>query len=125
MLSLAGNYTASYRDPYKALQRCKDVLQLDVLVQLKRVLNHHNPTKFVGHVVGEQHRQAHAYGNHASVAKHVPKVESTLNKEELNKYVAVFTCCIELFFLDLYLIPQGLVCREEKSERLVFNGFFL
>ena len=80
MLSLAGNYTASYRDPYKALQRCKDVLQLDVLVQLKRVLNHHNPTKFVGHVTAEQIRKSCAYGNYASVEKNIPNVESTLNK---------------------------------------------
>ena len=106
MLSLTGNYTASYRDPDKILQECKDALPPDLLVQLKRVLNHHNLTKFVGHGTTEQLRQAHAYGNHASVANNVQKVESTLSKEELNECVAVFPCWLERFFPYLYLTPQ-------------------
>ena len=81
MCSLAGNYTSSYRDPNKTLQECKDVLPPDLRIQLKLVLNHHNPTKFVGHFKAHQRRQARACGNHASVVNNVPKVESVLNKE--------------------------------------------
>ena len=33
--SLTGNYTASYRDPDKTLQKCKDTLPPDLLAQLK------------------------------------------------------------------------------------------
>ena len=59
-----------------------------MLAQLKQALNHHNPTKFVCHIATEQRRQTLAYGNHSSVAKNIPKVEPTLNKEERNKHVA-------------------------------------
>ena len=64
MRSLTRNYTASYRDPETMLQKCKDVLPPHLLARLKRVLNHHSPTKFIGHIISEQYRQACAYGNH-------------------------------------------------------------
>ena len=111
MRSLARNCTASCRDPDKMLQKCKDALPSGLLVQLKRALNHHNPTKFVGHITAEQLRQAHAYGKCASAVNNIPKVESTLRKEERNKYVAVFPWWLERFFQDLNLTPQGLICK--------------
>ena len=125
MRSLAGKCTASYRDPEKMLQECKDALPPYLIAELKRVMNHHNPTKFVVHVIIEQHRKARAYDNHASVANNIPKVECSLNKEYRNKNVAVFPCWLERFFQHLYLTPQGLIGKESKSDRLVFDGSFL
>ena len=111
MRSLAGNCTASYKHPDTMIKECKDALPRDLLAQLKRFLRHHNPTKFVGYVTVEQRRQDRASGNHASVANNIPKVESTLNKEERNKCIAVFPCWLEQFFPDLRLAPQGLICK--------------
>ena len=62
------------------LQEHKDALPPDLLAQIKIVLNHHNPTKFAGHVVEAQRRQARVYGNYASVENNIPKVECALNK---------------------------------------------
>ena len=88
-MSLAGNWKASCRDPNKKFKEHKDALPPELLSQLKRVLHHHKPTTFVVHVMVEQHRQAHAYGNHSLVPNDIPKVESTLSKEERNKHVAL------------------------------------
>ena len=125
MCSLTRNYTESCRYPYKILKECKDVLPLELLAQLKRVLHHYSPTKFVGHIAAEQLRQDHACGNHTSVSNDIPKVESTLNKEEHNTCVAVFPCWLEQLFPDLWLTPQGLICNEVESDRLFFDGSFL
>ena len=67
--SLAGNCTASHRDPRTMIQECKDALPPDLLAQIKRALIHYNPTNFVGHVEAEQRRQSRSYGNHSSVKK--------------------------------------------------------
>ena len=122
--SLPGNYTASYRDPDKILTACEAALTPDLLSQLKRVLCHHNPSKLRGHVTAQQRQEARKYGNHASVSKHLKKVEITLNKEERNKYVTVFPCWLERFFPNLFLTPQGLICKPGKKDRLVFDGSF-
>ena len=61
MCSLTRNYTESCRYPYKILKECKDVLPLELLAQLKRVLHHYSPTKFVGHIVANNSdKPAHA-----------------------------------------------------------------
>ena len=51
MRNLTRNYTVSYRDLDTILQESKDTLPPDLLAQFKRVLNHHNTTNFVGHVI--------------------------------------------------------------------------
>ena len=73
--SLTGNYTATYRDPDKILKACDAALTPELLTQLKRVLHHYNPSKLTGHVTAQQREEARKYGNHASVAKHLTKVE--------------------------------------------------
>ena len=85
-----------------------------MLAQIKRILNHHNPTKFVGNVAAEKHWQDRAYGNNISVANNIQKVESTLNKQDRNKHVAVLSHWLELFLPDLNLTPQSLIYKEEK-----------
>ena len=123
--SLTGNCTASCRDPDTMLRECKEALPPDLIAQLKRFLHHHNPNKFAGYITAEQCRQYRSYGNHDSVASNILKVESTINKEERNKHVALFPFWIEKFFPDLCIAPQGLFCKEDKSDRLVFDGYFL
>ena len=54
--SLTGNSADSYRDPDTILRECKDALSRHLLNQLKRVLHHHDSTKFLVHVTEEQHR---------------------------------------------------------------------
>ena len=80
------------------LKACSAELAPKLLVQLHRFLYHHNPSKLAGHVTDQQRQEARAYGNHASVAKHLAKVEETLNKEERNKHVTAFPYWLERFF---------------------------
>ena len=75
MRSLTGNFTFSYRDPDKTIQECKDALPPDLLVELKLVLNHHNPTKFVGYFIVYQRLKSYACGISASVVNIIQKVE--------------------------------------------------
>ena len=88
--SLTGNYTAAYRDPDEILRACNAALTPELLTQLKRVLHHHNPSKLTGHVTAQQREEARKCGKHASVAKHLTKVQKTLNKEERNKHITAF-----------------------------------
>ena len=93
--------TVSCIDPDKIRREYKEDLPLELIAQLKRILNHHNPTRFIGHVTEEQHRKYRACGNYTSVSNNMTKVEATLNKEERNKHVAEFLCWLEKFFPDL------------------------
>ena len=113
--SLTGNYTATYREPDKILRACDEALTPELLTQLKRVLHHHNPSTLIGHVTAQQRQEARKYGNYASVAKHLTKVEKPLNKEEWNKYVTAFSCWLERFFSNLFITPQGLICKVGKK----------
>ena len=45
---LKGNYTALYRDSEEILSQCKEVLDKDLLDQIKSVLHNNNPSKFKG-----------------------------------------------------------------------------
>ena len=85
IMSLPGDYADTYRDPNKMIEACSAALTSDLLAQLKRVLDHNSPSKFTGHVTAEQRQEVRVCGNHASVAKRLPKVETTLNKEERHK----------------------------------------
>ena len=80
--SLPGNYTDTHRDPNKIIEACSAALTPELLAQFKHVLHHNNPSKFTGHVTAEKRQEPRICGNHASVAKHLPNAETTLNKED-------------------------------------------
>ena len=79
--SLAGNYAASCKDLEKTLKGCKDAPRPDLLVRLKRVLHHHNPTKFAGHVM-KKSRQDHAWCNHSSASNNIWVRKFTTNTQK-------------------------------------------
>ena len=87
----------------------------DLLTLLKRLLYHHNPTKFIGHVAAHQRRQDRSNGNYPSVSKNIAKVETALSKEGRSKHAVTLPCWLECFFLDLCLNPQGLTWKEGKK----------
>ena len=116
MISLTRNCTAPYRDLGKILKECKETLPPEILSQIKRVLHHCNPTKFIVRITEEQHREAR-------FSKNTTKVETIISKEERKKCVATFPCWIEKFFPDLW--PQGFIFKEGKKYRLAFDGSFL
>ena len=109
--SLTGNYTATCRDPDKILKACSAALTPELLVQLNRVLHHHNPSNLAGHVTAQQRQEAFAHGNYDAVAKHLAKVEEILNKEERNKHVTAFPCWLESFFPNMFITLQSLICK--------------
>ena len=78
--------------PRKILRECKESLLPELLIQIKRVLYHNNPTKFIGHIAAEQCMQSRDFGNHASLSNSITKVENNLSKEERNKCAALFPC---------------------------------
>ena len=123
--SLPGNYNALHRHPRAILDQCSHALSPDVTHHLRRVLANNNPSEFHGHTSAQQRLYARRYGNHKSISKNLPQTNKTLNKEERNKYIAVFPCWLERFFPHLHLTPQGLVQKEGKKDRLVFDGSFL
>ena len=113
--SLPGNCTATCRYPVQIINSCSKALTPDLLFRLKHSLRHHNPSKRKVHVTVEKCREARVCGNHASVSKHLSKVESTLNKEEWNTYVIFFPSWLEHLFPNMFLTPQGLMCKPEKK----------
>jgi len=123
--SLKWNYNALHRNPDEILAKCEKALDKDLLKQLERVLNNNNPSKFKGHTTAEQRNENRAYGNHSSIAKNIEKVNKTMNKEERNKFLAVFPVWLERFIPHMHLTPQGLLTKLRKKDRLVFDAAHL
>ena len=111
------NYTASYRVSNKILRHHKQALPLDPLAQLKRVLNHHNPNKFIGHVEADYRRQARTYDDHHSISKNTTKLDATLTKEECKNLAAAFLHWLEPFLpvLESHPVRHYLQRRQKLS----------
>ena len=109
MLYITGNYTASYRDPGRIPKERKDALFPEILAQLKRILHHHSPTKFISHMTAEKRQHSRTYGNNCSASNNIPKLVQ-------QKRSRIFM---------LARTPQGLIYKEGKSDRLFFDGSFL
>ena len=105
--SLRGNHTALYRNPETILDACRDALPPLLLQDLKRVLHNVNPARFVGHTTAAQRTENRRYGNHSSIKNNLAKVVATMNKEERNKFVAVFPSWLERFIPHLHLTPKA------------------
>ena len=123
--SLKGNQTTAFRDPEAILQKCEPALPPDLLQRLKSVLYNENPAKFHGHTTVAERAEYRNYGNHATITKNKPLVDKAINKEEQNKWIIVLPSWLERFIPHLYLSPQGLIIKESKKDRLVFDGSFL
>ena len=54
---LIENHSLLCRDPKEILQSCEEFLLLDMLNQLKGVLQHYIPSKFKGHITVDQWRK--------------------------------------------------------------------
>ena len=116
------NYSTSYQNLDKILTK---YILSNILSHLERVLTMQNPSKLHSHTISAQSLQAQYYRNYLSINKNMLSVEEALNKEEYNKYIAIFLYQLKYFFSNLHITSQNLVQCLLKKERLIWNRFFL
>ncbi len=119
-----GNYTAEYRDADKILEEVEGLIPDDVYRDLERVFKQGTPTKLQAEISQREWQAYKDYGNHSSVTKNIKKVFETVNKEERNQFIMPFPRWLDEFIIDTKPTPMGLVIREGKKDRIIFDASF-
>ena len=65
------------------------------------------------------------YGNHSTIDSNIEKTLKTMNKEDRNQYLVSLPNWLARFIPHLHIIPQGLVIKDGKNDRLVWDGSFI
>ena len=65
------------------------------------------------------------YRNHTSIICDTDKVEQSMNKDDNHCFSLCFPRFLTDFISNLHLTFQGLLCKNRKNDRLVWDGSFL
>ena len=116
------NYTASYLNVEQIIARLKGIVPTVTLDFLEKLLTLGAPVKINGHSTKENFKVYKDYGNHLSVLLKPELIRKALVKESKYKYVMSFPSWIARFIPNLHLTPQGILIREGKKDRIIFDG---
>ena len=65
------------------------------------------------------------YGYHSSTDQNIEKVTKEINREDKNHQLISLPNWLARFIPHLHVTPLGLVIREGKHDRLVWDGSFI
>ena len=82
------------------------------------------PNKMTAESSRENFLKFFPYGNHTSIKQSLDKVMKTINKEDRNQYLLPFPNWLARFIPHLHLTPQGLLSKQGKNDRLIWDGSF-
>jgi len=82
------------------------------------------PTKISGHSTTKNFWDYKRYGNHASILSKPDLVEKALNKEERNNYAFPLPSWMARFLYHFHLSPEGIIVKEGKKDRIIFDASF-
>lgn len=94
---------------------CKNV---DILLRVGA------PHYIYGHSSTKKIYKFKRYGNHSSIFLKPEKIIKVMNKEHKHNYAIALPSWISRFVPNLHLTPQGLVVKEGKNDRLIFDASF-
>ena len=119
-----GNYTGEYRNVENIVSKLEGIVHQRDIDDLQRVFKVGAPTRMVAESTSKNFQDYFTYGNHASIAQDIEKVEKTMNKEERNSYVLPLPNWLARFIPNAFYTPNGLISKPGKKDRLVFDGSF-
>jgi hypothetical protein len=91
------------------------------LNQLVRVFHSGAPVKLVAHFTEANRQKFRDFGNHRS-ASDPALVSKAVNKDERHCFVFVLPRYFEPFTPHVHLSPIGIIRKQHKKDRLVFDG---
>ena len=126
---IQGELTASHRDIDNALSQLRPLVDLGTFSQtdyddLARIYTLGCPNKFRIELSAAQKSAYMEYGNHSSLMANPEKIKKTMNKEERNSHLFPVSSFLCRFMSKVSNIPQAIIIKEGKNDRLVWDGSF-
>ena len=118
------NYTNAHLDPRKIVHKLRNIAPKPIQDYVLRALTVGAPSKISGHSTSENFWSYKRYGNHKSISTRPDLVAKTLNKEEKNNYTIPFPIWIARFVPHLHVSPEGIIIKEGKKDRIIFDASF-
>ena len=123
---LGGNYTGEYREIEKTIKILKDTKCNDkVIKDLQRLFKTGSPNYMNATSTHKNFLDFFRYGNHSTIDSNIEKTLKTMNKEDRNQYLVSLPNWLARFIPNLHITPQGLVIKDGKNDRLVWDGSFI
>jgi len=121
---LGHNYTNEHLDPYAIAKKLENIAPPHVVEYVFRALHTGAPSKFHGHSSSKNFWDYKKYKNHASIDSRPDLVQKALNKEERNNFILPLPAWLARFIPNLHLSPEGIIIKEGKKDRIIFDASF-
>lgn len=123
MRYVGNNYTGSYRDVEKAVEKMQELgVDDDLITMYVRVMVLGAPAHMVAESTHENAVLHRRMGNHPSVDQNIELVQKAMNKLEKNQFVMPFEQWIAPFVPHLFFSPTHVTMRPGKDPRFIFDA---
>ena len=106
---VGNNYTASYRDVTKAIERMRGLVDENLLDHYSRVMTIGAPAHFNYESTRDNAMLHWREGNHPSIALNPEKLQKSMYKLDQNQFVIPFNSWIARYVPHLFFTPQHLL----------------
>ena len=121
-----GNYTSAHTDIKSIVSRLQDLgFNPEVLAHLYRSRTVGCPAYFNAESTHDNFMAFLHYGNHSTIKQHTSVVLKAMNKEVKHCHAIPFPRWIARFCPNLHLTPQGILLKQAKKPRPIWDGSFL
>ena len=117
---LGRNYTAAHRDVQHIVRKIAPHVDPDLIPHLIQVMTDGCPNVFNADSTRENSLRYWRAGNNPSIAKHLPAVMKTMNKEERNKFVIPLPGWMWGFIPYLHFTPHHYLLKNDKARMNTF-----
>jgi len=118
------NYTNAHLNPHEIVKKLQHIAPKHIQDYVLRALTVGAPSRISGFSSSKNFWSFKRYGNHKSISTRPDLVAKTLNKEEKNNYTIPFPIWIARFIPHLHVSPEGIIIKEGKKDRIIFDASF-
>jgi hypothetical protein len=119
---LAHEYTGAHRDVDKLRDKIGPYIRPDDMQQIVRMLTYGCPAEMDYELPREHKLRMLRRGNQKSVSENPVEVTKTMMKEYKHSHIVPFLTFLCRFAHRAQHVPQGMVIKEGKSPRIVWDG---
>jgi len=121
---LGKNYTNSHLHPYAIIKKLENIAPPHIIQYVLRALLMGAPSQFHGTSSSKNFWDYKRYKNHESISSRPDLVKKALNKEERNNFILPLPAWLARFIPNLHLSPEGIIIKEGKKDRIIFDASF-
>lgn len=120
----SGNYVGAHMDADRVKKEIEGIVPPAICKNVDILIRVGAPHHIYGHSSTQIFYKFKRYGNHSSIPFKPEKIIKVMNKKHKHNYAIALPSWISRFVPNLHLTPQGLVVKEGKNDRRVFDASF-